>query len=109
MIESSRKDIEGLNGEQAWILISDGKTQMLHGDTCLSKASPLKYLESFLKSMFQSVPGNRLSWIKVVNYFKIQQFEPFLRSLDMKFILQVLMHHIKMVQWNKHTVQCLRE
>ena len=47
--ESSRVDIEGLNGEQAWILISDGKTRMLHGDTRLTKASPLKYLESFLK------------------------------------------------------------
>ena len=39
--ESSRTDIEGLNGEVAWILISDGQTRMLHGDTRLSKASPL--------------------------------------------------------------------
>ena len=39
--ESSCTDIEGLNGEIAWILVSDGKTRMLHGDTCLSKASPL--------------------------------------------------------------------
>ena len=47
--ESSQVDIEGINGEQAWILISDGKTRMLHGDTRLTKASPLKYLEYFLK------------------------------------------------------------
>ena len=46
--ESSRTDIEGLNGEVAWILVSDGKTRMLHGDTRLSKASPLAWLESFL-------------------------------------------------------------
>ena len=31
--ESSRTDIEGLNGEVIWILVSDGKTRMLHGDT----------------------------------------------------------------------------
>ena len=31
--ESSCTDIEGLNGEVAWILVSDGKTRMLHGDT----------------------------------------------------------------------------
>ena len=31
-----------------WILVSDGKTRMLHGDTRLSKASPLAWLESFL-------------------------------------------------------------
>ena len=31
--ESSRTDIEGLNGEVAWILVSDGKIRMLHGDT----------------------------------------------------------------------------
>ena len=47
MKESSHVDIEGLNGEQAWILISVGKTCMLLGDTTLAKASPLKYLESF--------------------------------------------------------------
>ena len=51
VIESSQTDIEGLNGEQAWILISDGKTRMLHGDTRLSKASAAKYLESFLLRM----------------------------------------------------------
>ena len=42
--ESSQVDIEGINGEQAWILISDSKTRILHGDTCLTKTSPLKYL-----------------------------------------------------------------
>ena len=37
IIESSWIDIEVLNGEQAWILICDSKTRMLHGDKHLSK------------------------------------------------------------------------
>ena len=44
IIESSQTDIEGINGEQAWILIHDGKTRMLHGDICLIKSSHLKFL-----------------------------------------------------------------
>ena len=35
----SHTDLESLNEEVAWILVSDGKTCMLHGDTHLSKAS----------------------------------------------------------------------
>ena len=46
--ESSRSEIEGLNGERSWILISDAHTRMLHGDTRRSKATPLKYLRSWL-------------------------------------------------------------
>ena len=46
----SQEDIKGIHGETAWILISDAQTKMLHGDCCTSKASPLKYLESFLKA-----------------------------------------------------------
>ena len=41
IIDLSHTDMEGVNGEVAWILISDGKTCMLYGDTCLSKASPV--------------------------------------------------------------------
>lgn len=48
IIESSWVDIEGLNGEQAWILISDSKTIIFYGDKQLSKLLPLKYVESFL-------------------------------------------------------------
>ena len=48
IIDSSRTDLEGLNGEVTRILVSDDKTRMLHGDTCLSKASPVAWLESFL-------------------------------------------------------------
>ena len=49
VIEASRKDVEGMDGETTWILISDTQTRMLHSDTRLSKSSPLKYLESFLQ------------------------------------------------------------
>ena len=47
IIDSSRTDLEGLNGEITWILVSDGKTRIFHGDTCLSKASLVAWLESF--------------------------------------------------------------
>ena len=46
----SQEDIEGIHGETVWILISAAQTKMLHGDCYTSKASPLKYLESFLKA-----------------------------------------------------------
>ena len=55
VIPSSLKDIEGLNGETAWILISDAQTKMYHGDTRLIKASPIKYLESFLQEYSPNV------------------------------------------------------
>ena len=48
VIQASRKDVKGMNGEITWILISDAQTRMFHGDTCFSKYSPVKYLESFL-------------------------------------------------------------
>ena len=37
IIESSWKDIEGINGETAWIIITDDQTQMIHADTRLIK------------------------------------------------------------------------
>ena len=55
IIESSRSNVEGINGETAWILISDAQTKMLHGDTRTSKASPIKYLESFLEQYSPNV------------------------------------------------------
>ena len=42
-----RKNYEGINGETAWILVSDHFTGMKHGDTRISKASPLVWLEHF--------------------------------------------------------------
>jgi hypothetical protein len=42
-----RKDYEGINGEPAWILVTDHFTQMKHGDTRISKAAPLHWLEHF--------------------------------------------------------------
>ena len=60
VIESSREDVEGINGETSWILISDGKTRMMHGDCRLSKVSPVKYLESFLQ---QYAPAMKDKWV----------------------------------------------
>ena len=60
VIESSRADVEGMNGETAWILISDAQTRMLHGDTSLSKSSPVKYLESFLQQYSPECKNKRV-------------------------------------------------
>ena len=60
VIEASRKDVKGMNGETAWILISDALIRMLHGDTRLSKSSLVKYLESFLQ---QYSPECKNKWV----------------------------------------------
>ena len=49
-----------MNGETAWMLISDGQTRMLYGDTYHSKSSPVKYLESFLQ---QYSPEYKNEWV----------------------------------------------
>ena len=71
-IKSNRKDVEGLNGENAWISISDGITRMLHADCRLSKASPLEWLNSFLSEYMHPVEKINMSFlINLVNYLKI--------------------------------------
>jgi hypothetical protein len=42
-------DYVGLNGETCWILVTDHFSCMKHGECCQSKASPLNWLEKFLK------------------------------------------------------------
>ena len=91
VIEVSREDVEGMNGETAWILLSDAQTRMLHGDTRLSKSSPLKYLESFLQ---QYSPECKNKWVilnqggelygnlDVCNLFKRYQYEIFPTGSD---------------------------
>ena len=59
IIKSSREDIQGVNGETSWILISDGKTRIIHSDCSLSKVSPIKYIESFLQ---QYAPECKEKW-----------------------------------------------
>ena len=49
VIESSCKDMDGLSGQSAWILITNPQTKMIHGNARTSKASPLKYHSSFLE------------------------------------------------------------
>lgn len=46
--ESSRADVEGMNGKTAWILSVDAQTRILQDKTSLNKNSPLNCLESFL-------------------------------------------------------------
>jgi len=38
----------GLNRETSWILVTDHFSRMKHRDTCVSKASPIEWLRSFL-------------------------------------------------------------
>ena len=52
-----KKDYVSLNGETAWILVTDHFTRMQHGDTCISKASPMHWLEHFLKENAPKCPG----------------------------------------------------
>ena len=80
-----------MNGETAWILISDAQTRMLHGDTRLSKSSPVKYLESFLQ---QYSPKYKNKWVvlnqggelyghlDVRNLFKRYNYEIFPTGAD---------------------------
>ena len=44
-----RKDILGLNGETGWILAQDVFSKMIHADTRLNKAAPIKWLDKFLE------------------------------------------------------------
>ena len=69
-IESSRREVEGIDGETCWILISDGKTRMLHGDCRLTKASPLKYLSSFLNEYSPNCPDK---WVVLDQGGKLYQ------------------------------------
>jgi hypothetical protein len=55
IIKFSRVDVEGINGEKSWVLIADAFSRMLHGDVRLSKASPVKYFESFLSEYLPNV------------------------------------------------------
>ena len=52
-VKSKNKEREidylGLNGETSWIIISDHFSRRLHGDTRISKASPLEWLRHFLE------------------------------------------------------------
>ena len=86
VIESSRKDIEGINGETSWLLISDGKTRTLHGDCRLSKVSPIKYLESFLQ---QYAPACKDKWAVMDQGGELYQSTA-VRSLFKKYGYQVL-------------------
>ena len=91
VIESSRVDIEGLNGEAAWILISNAQTKMLFGDARMSKASPLKYLESFLEQYSPNTSdkfvvldqgGELYRNLDVINLFRKFKYQVFPTGAD---------------------------
>ena len=52
-----RRDYEGINGETAWIVVSDHFTGMKHGDTRISKAAPLHWLEHFFSQYNPNCSG----------------------------------------------------
>ena len=53
-----RKNFEGINGETAWILVTDHFTGMKHGDTRISKAAPILWLKHFL-AQYNPLCGNK--------------------------------------------------
>ena len=104
VIEASRKDVEGMNGEIAWILISDAQTRMLHGDTRLSKSSPVKYLESFLQ---QYSPECKNKWVvlnKAENCTEVLMSEISSSDTSTRSILLDLIPYLRMVPLNELTV-----
>ena len=50
-------DYIGLNGETSWILVTDHFSRMKHGDTRVSKASPIEWLRHFLQEHAPACPG----------------------------------------------------
>ena len=51
------EDYLGLNGETAWILVTDHFAGRKHGDTRINKASPLHWLKNFLQNHSPNCPG----------------------------------------------------
>jgi len=47
----------GLNGETSWILVTDHFSRMKHGDTRVSKASPISWLRDFLEKHAPACSG----------------------------------------------------
>ena len=94
-----------MNGETAWILISDAQTRMLHGDTCLSKPSPVKYLESFLQ---QYSPECKNKWVVLDQGGELyKKSEVSSRGTVIQSILLVPILHHKMALSNAPIVQSL--
>ena len=82
--KSWRKDFVGINGETCWVLITDHHTGMQYGKTCQSKASPIKWLRSWLhvhspnlrdKYVFMNQGGELYSNPDIVNVFTQHRYE----------------------------------
>ena len=55
--EDRAREYTGLHGETSWILVTDHFSRRLHGDTRVSKATPLKWLRHFLQHHSPRSPG----------------------------------------------------
>jgi hypothetical protein len=55
--EERVKDYVGFNGETCWILVSDHFSRQKHGDTRVSKASPISWLRDFLENHAPTCDG----------------------------------------------------
>jgi hypothetical protein len=85
VIESSRVDVEGINGRTSWVLIADAHSRMLHGNTRLTKASPVKYFESFLS---EYSPNCRNKWVVMDQGGELYK-NPQVRNLFKKFKYEI--------------------
>jgi len=55
--QTSNDDYIGLNGETSWILVTNHFSRMKHGDTRVSKASPINCLRDFLEKHAPACSG----------------------------------------------------
>jgi hypothetical protein len=55
--EERQRDYKGLNGETCWILVTDHFSRMKHGDTRLSKGSPIHWMRHFLENHAPKCPS----------------------------------------------------
>ena len=53
-------DYIGCNGETSWILVTDHFSRMKHGDTRVSKASPINWLRDFLEKHAPACSGKHV-------------------------------------------------
>eukprot|EP00536_Pseudo-nitzschia_multiseries_P004809 jgi/Psemu1/10927/gm1.10927_g len=76
-----KRDYKGIHGETAWILITDHYTGMKYGDTRISKAAPLHWLEHFFS---QHNPACANKYVSVDQGGKLY-YNPDIRNLFSAF------------------------
>ena len=76
---------------------------MFYGDTRLSKASPIKYLESFLQDYSPNVSNKFLVPDQGVNFITILKCWTYVDAISIKSFQMGWMHYIRMVMLNVST------